>query len=77
MKRNVKHKFTHGDPEIKIKKNPDQKTSSVPSDDFKLIKKDLLRTSLAIAIFVIAIVLIFIIKEKTDWFTILLSKIKF
>lgn len=76
MKKNIKHNFRHSDPEIINKVSSQNPNRQEPSKkEFSLVKKDLRRTGISILIFIAAITAIYFIKIKTDWFTVLLSKI--
>lgn len=77
MRKNIKHKFAHQDPEKtteKVSKTSDASPKK-KSDEYGLVKKDLKRTAVTIALFIILIVALYIIKDRTDWFSIIISKI--
>jgi len=75
MKRKAKHNFAHEDPENLKQSKVTEEKKNITSDDFTLIKNDLKRTGITISLFVVAILTLYVIKIRTDWFTVLLSKI--
>lgn len=79
MKRNIKHKFVHKDPEKtapKIKSSDKSKGvyDLSDTDNYLLIKKDLKKTVIIIILFLITIAAVYLIQEKTSLLKPILSK---
>jgi hypothetical protein len=79
MKKIKKHNFSHVDPEKTVRVTPKstgQKSvvEITKPDEYQLIKKDLLRTFITIGIFVLIVVGLFFVSQKTDLLKPILSK---
>jgi hypothetical protein len=79
MKKNIRHQFSHVDPEtITIKKPETNGTKTLvkekPAGEYSLIKKDLLRTFITIGIFIAVVLGLYLVEQKTGLLRPILSK---